>query len=130
MQVLTDAQDQPILFRMLVVYVTTVYSDVDPALLSRVVRTVKPEWEDEMLSIAARQWMAEGAAKGEAKGRAEGKAEGKADMLLRQLRRRFSVLDSAVEARVRAADSDRLDQWSERILDARTLSEVFDAPPH
>jgi len=74
-----------------------------------------------MLSIAAKEWMAEG----KAEGRAEGRAEAKADTLLRQLHRRFTVLPNGVEDRVRAAVSDRLDEWLDRILDAQTLSDVF-----
>jgi len=64
----------------------------------------------------------------EEKGRAEGKAEGKAEIVLRQLRRKFGPLSSEIEARVRGTGSDQLDEWSERLLDARELSDVFDAP--
>jgi len=120
-QAFTDARDLPSLFRMLVTYVTTVYASVNSDLLRKAVRKVKPEWEDEMLSIAAKEWMAEG----KAEGRAEGRAEAKADTLLRQLHRRFTVLPNGVEDRVRAAVSDRLDEWLDRILDAQTLSDVF-----
>ena len=74
-----------------------------------------------MLSIAAREWMAEGAAKG----RIEGRAQGKADTLLRLLRKRFRTVPDDLEQRIRTADSDHLDDWAERILDARTLAEVF-----
>ena len=56
--------------------------------------------------------------------RSEGKAEGKAEMLLRLLRRRFSNLPTDIEARVRAADSDQLDGWSERFVDARELEDI------
>jgi len=116
-QAFTDAQNLPSLFRMLVTYVTTVYGSVNSDLLRKAVRKVKPEWEDEMLSIAAKEWKAEG--------RVEGRTEGKADTLLRQLHRRFKILPSGVEDRVRAADSDRLDEWLDRILDAQTLADVF-----
>ena len=78
-----------------------------------------------MLSIAAKEWMAEGAAKGEAKGEAKGKVEGKADTLFRLLRRRFQTLPSHLEDSIRAADIDRLDEWIDRILDAKSLDDVF-----
>ncbi len=109
---------------MLVVYVTTVYSSVNPGLLRQAIRRVKPEWEDEMLSIAAKEWMAEGAAKG----RAEGETKGKADTLLRQLRRRFKTLPSDAEHRVRAADPDLLDEWLGRFVDAQSLDDIFSGP--
>ena len=56
-------------------------------------------------------------------------AKGQARTLLRQLRRRFGQLTPDVEARVRDADSARLDDWSERILDAHTLDDVFSGSP-
>ena len=115
-QAFTDARDLPSLFKMLVVYATTVYATVNSDLLRRAISKVKPEWEDEMLSIAAKEWIA------------EGRAEGKAEVLLRLLRRRFQSLPSEVEDRVRTADSDHLDEWTDRFLDARTLSDVFGVP--
>lgn len=61
----------------------------------------------------------------------QGRAEGKSEMLQRQLRRRLGALPSDVEARLQAATGDQLDSRSDRILDARTLDEVFgDPPPH
>lgn len=116
-QAFSDARDLPSLFRMLVVYATTVYASVNPGLLRRTIHRVKPEWEDEMLSIAAKEWMAEGAAKG--------RAEGKADTLLRLLQRRFKSLPNGTDDRVRAADSEQLDEWLDRILDAQTPADVF-----
>ena len=94
-----------------------------------ILRELVPEEEERVVSLIAEQWRAEGEARGraegEARGRAEGEARGKADMLLRQLTRRFGPLPPEIEARVRTADGRRLDAWSERILDARTLADVF-----
>jgi predicted transposase YdaD len=120
-QVFTDARDIPSLFKMLVVYATTVYSAVNPALLRRVLHKVKPEWEDEMLSIAAKEWKAEG----RAEGKAEGETAGKANMLLRLVRRRDKTLPAGLEDRIRAAGSDQLDEWSERFADGKSLAEIF-----
>ena len=116
-QAFTDARDAPSLFKMLVVYATTVYSSVNPVLLRRAIHKVRPEWEDEMLSIAAKEWMAEGAIKG--------KAEGKAETLRRLLRHRFHTLPPEVEARILNADGAQLDEWLDRILDAKVLTDVF-----
>lgn len=55
-----------------------------------------------------------------------GEVTGKADTLLRLLRRRFRTLPAAVEDRIRAADIDHLDQWTDRFVDARTLEDIFD----
>ena len=55
----------------------------------------------------------------------KGRAEGKAEALLRMLRRRFHTVPYELEARVRTAYDDQFDEWSDRILDAETLSDVF-----
>ena len=58
----------------------------------------------------------------------EGRKEGERGILLRLLRSRFGELSAADVARVEAADGAELERWSERILRARTLAEVFDVP--
>jgi predicted transposase YdaD len=124
-QAFTDARDMPSLFKMLVVYATTVYTSINLVVLRRAIQRVRPEWRDEMLSIAAREWMAEGRVEGRAEGRVEGEAKGKADTLLRLLQRRFKTLPPDREHRVRAADIVQLDEWLDRFVEARTLDEVF-----
>jgi hypothetical protein len=119
--------------------------DPDGDLIRDILRDVVPEEEESMVTQTARKWLAEGfneglakgllegEAKGEVRGRVEGEArgeargevKGRAEMLLRLLRRRFGPLSPEVEARVRSADPDRLDRWSDSVLDARTLSDVF-----
>ncbi|KAF0117365.1 MAG: hypothetical protein FD149_1174 [Rhodospirillaceae bacterium] len=131
-QAFTDAKDQPALFSMLTVYTTVVYSNVAPAVLRHVIRTVKPEWEETMISIAAREWMAEGWAKGKAEGRVEGEAkglaEGKAETLLLLLRLRCGPLSPEIEERVRTAGGDQLDVWVRRVAHADSLADVFGLP--
>lgn len=83
----------------------------------------------EYQSEFARWYFAEGQVRGEAKGKAEGKAEGmaegKVELVLKQLALRFGQLsDSAVE-RVRAATTENLDVFAERVLTAQTLAEVL-----
>lgn len=58
------------------------------------------------------------------------KAEKKAEraMLLRQLQLRFGALSSSVKRRVLAASEVRLHRWSERVLFAPTLEQVFASP--
>ena len=107
------------------------------ALVRGILRDLLPEEEERMVTRIAEQWMAEGftkglaegrasgMAEGEAKGEAKGRAEGKAEILLRQLKRRFGRLPADIEAHLRAAEDSRLDMWSDRILDACELSDVF-----
>ncbi|MBK9752160.1 MAG: hypothetical protein IPO88_01410 [Nannocystis sp.] len=65
---------------------------------------------------------------GKAEGLTEGKAAGKAEVLLKLLRRKFTAVDAAYEARVLAcSDVDQLDAWAERVLDADSVAAVFAA---
>ncbi len=75
----------------------------------------------EQKARAAEQKAQEAEQKGEARGRAEGKAE----TLLRQLRRRFHAVPPEMVDRVLNAGSAQLDDWLDRILDAKTLPDVF-----
>jgi hypothetical protein len=58
-------------------------------------------------------------------GRAEGKAEGKVASLLRLITRRFGAPADAFVARLHDATDDDLDRWTDRILDAASLADVF-----
>ncbi len=58
-------------------------------------------------------------------GRQEGRQEGEVRILLRLLRRRFGELPGWAEERLRRASSGMLETWSERILTASTLDEMF-----
>ncbi len=67
----------------------------------------------------------EGEAKGRADGEARGAARGRTEVLLTQLRRRFGELPSALVARLATATIAQLDAIALRILDAKSLDEVF-----
>jgi predicted transposase YdaD len=58
-------------------------------------------------------------------GRQEGRQEEGARVVLRLLRLKFGPLDPEIEERVHSADADRLLGWSERILTAESLQDVF-----
>jgi predicted transposase/invertase (TIGR01784 family) len=58
-------------------------------------------------------------------GRQEGRQEERAGMLLRLLRLKFGPLAPEVEDRVRSTDADRLLEWSDRVLTAERLQDVF-----
>lgn len=67
----------------------------------------------------------EGLQKGLQKGRQEGQQEGEARLLLRLLTRRFGELPADTVTRIQRADLPQLEAWSDRVLDARSLAEVF-----
>ncbi|MBF0626093.1 MAG: DUF4351 domain-containing protein [Magnetococcales bacterium] len=67
----------------------------------------------------------EGRDEGEKIGIQKGRQEGEIAFLLRLLQRRFGPLPAWVEGQVQAAGPERLALWSERILEVRSLAEVF-----
>ncbi len=74
-------------------------------------------------------WERHGIEKGIEKGLVTGRMQGKADVLMRQLGRRFGELPEWTERRLAKADAEKLDRWSDRILDAEDLADVLgDAP--
>jgi hypothetical protein len=58
-------------------------------------------------------------------GRKEGRQEGEATVLLRQIELKFGPPDAASRNRVESADAETLLRWSERILTAGSLEELF-----
>jgi predicted transposase/invertase (TIGR01784 family) len=55
----------------------------------------------------------------------EGRKQERVRMLLRQLHLKFRPLPPEVEERVRSTDADRLLEWSDRVLTAERLQDVF-----
>jgi hypothetical protein len=55
----------------------------------------------------------------------EGRQEGEAALLMRLLKIKFGLLDNDVTARIENADSDQLLSWSEKVLTAQSVDEVF-----
>jgi len=66
-----------------------------------------------------------GMEKGIQEGIQQGKQLGAVDMLLRQIERRFGPPSDVVRERVTKADPSTLMQWSERILDAQNLEDLW-----
>ena len=67
----------------------------------------------------------EGLEKGLEKGRQEGVKLGEMAVLERLLRLKFGSIDEAARARIATASSADLVQWSERVLTAESLGDVF-----
>ena len=70
----------------------------------------------------------EGRQEGRKKGIEEGLRQGEASILERQLHRRFVELPKWVFERLEKATRDELERWSERVLEARRLEDVFSSP--
>lgn len=75
------------------------------------------------------RWLEEGRRQGIAQGIeqgvAQGFAQGEQRLLARLLARKFGPLDDATENRLRNASTDEINRWTDQILIARTLDEVF-----
>lgn len=96
------------------------------------------EWREEFERQAAQEGMRKGLQEGLQKGLQEGLQEGKregmrqgmregeARLLLRVLASRFGDLPQSVQLRVRNAEVSQLERWSDRLLDARTLEDLFE----
>ena len=67
----------------------------------------------------------EGLEQGLERGVEKGIRQGEAQVLLRQLTLRFGALPQSAHAQVESADAGTLLRWSDRILTATTLDEVF-----
>jgi hypothetical protein len=71
------------------------------------------------------QWAEQYKREGRQEGRQEGRLEGETLLLQRLLVRRFGPLPAGVVARIAAATVEEIETWGDRVLDARTLDEVF-----
>jgi predicted transposase YdaD len=66
-------------------------------------------------------------AEGEQRGRQQGVQQGEARLLIRQAKQKFGTVSQQDCRRITSADTDTLLRWSEKILDAKTLKEIFGA---
>lgn len=73
------------------------------------------------------QGIEQGVKQGIRQGLDQGLLQGSQNTVARLIRLRFGDLDEATQARLKHATQLELDQWTERILTARTLDEVFQA---
>ncbi|MEO5379181.1 MAG: Rpn family recombination-promoting nuclease/putative transposase [Magnetococcus sp. DMHC-6] len=55
----------------------------------------------------------------------DGERNGEAKILLRLLTRRFGNLSASIQEKVKAADIEAIELWTDQILDARSLEDVF-----
>ncbi|MDD2740472.1 MAG: DUF4351 domain-containing protein [Methylomonas lenta] len=62
----------------------------------------------------------------EQKGLQKGLEKGEAHLLQRLLVRRFGALPSDTLAKISTANTNQLERWADKVLDAAILDEVFD----
>ena len=76
------------------------------------------EWRD--------GWFEDGWKKGLQEGRQEGRQEGEAVLFLRLVEKKFGVVSEDFRAKIESARSEQLLEWTDRILTARRLDQVFE----
>jgi len=85
---------------------------------------------DTMLAERIESWFEEATRKGVLQGMQQGVLQGESILLRRLLTRRFGVLPDIIETRLAHADSEQLEAWGDRVLDAKSLDEVFVETKH
>jgi hypothetical protein len=78
-----------------------------------------------MLAESIDRWNYKLREEGREEGLEQGRLEGEARVLLRQLQRKFGPLPPEIEARVRSAEDECLLEWSECVLTAERLQDIF-----
>ena len=125
-------EDRPALVS-LILYLVQV-KEGDPDAVRKVIAMLPPEAQEDIVSAydsIRAESKAEGEAVGVAKGKAEGEtigtAKGRRITLAKLLQLKFGALSDDVRARLDAADDAALDLWTERVLFATTLKQLFAA---
>ena len=80
-----------------------------------------------MLAERVTEWTQKWKLEGLAEGRMEGRMEGQATLLRRLITKRFGSLttDNIIVERLQKATPEQLDIWTDRILEAKTVEELF-----
>ncbi|MBF0460697.1 MAG: hypothetical protein HQL87_04800 [Magnetococcales bacterium] len=119
---LLDAADD---FPYIMYYVIEVFRKYDEQTIREIIRRVRPEEEEQMMSLFARDMLAKGRQDGIQIGELRGEQKGEVKMLTHLLQRRFGVLPEWVTQRVSDADPSALKMWADRVLDGCSLEGVF-----
>ena len=83
-------------------------------------------FEQEAMEIGWTKGHEAGHQEGRDEGHREGRQEGQVAVLERQIQRRYNEVPNWVRKRLGEATNEDLVRWSDRILDAPTLSDLFD----
>ncbi len=78
-----------------------------------------------MLAERVKEWNRQSMEKGMQKGLQQGLRQGARQILVRQLETKFGTIPNEIAHRLEQADEEQIMQWSERILTADSLGDVF-----
>ncbi|UEM02307.1 Rpn family recombination-promoting nuclease/putative transposase [Skermanella rosea] len=119
--VLSGLREGSPLAQKVLYYMLDMYPRISVDMMRTVNGRVRPDREQDMVSLAAQQWLDEG----RAEGWVGGKAEGKLESIRMTLETRFGPIPAAVENSLRRTPHDQLDQVLRRSLTAESLDAVF-----
>jgi hypothetical protein len=98
--------------------------------IEEIERKAKMKYVTSVERLAIERGLAKGIAEGRQlgmqQGMQQGRLEGKLETLTRQLTRRFGPLPQWAIERLKGATDERVDLWADRVLDAASLTDVFD----
>ena len=110
------------------VYILNVAAEPEADVVIEALREALPPEQHEEVMTAGDALRLEGKRQGMLEGKQQGKLEGKREALLALFRRKFRQLSADAERRVAEADERSLDRWTEAVLFASTLDEVWSRP--
>ena len=114
------------LIRIVIKYVLDDLEGSDlTAFRQAVEKHLSPTLRGEVMTLA-QQLIQVGEKKGITRGITQGISLGKTELMIRQLKRRFKRIPKNYLVRLEQADAETLSTWGERIIDAKTLKEVFE----
>ena len=89
--------------------------DIDQGVVHDLIKTHIPSGKEEIIMTIAEQW------------KQAGRMEGRGEILQRLFAKRFgkNILDIDIQERLRKATPEQLDLWAEKLLDAKSVDEVF-----
>ena len=144
----SDKNNQQVLIHVVLRYIVERYEITQPEVQAALTATNTDG--DNLMSSLADIWMEQGEARGEARGKAlgieegeargkavgieegivRGEARGKAHTLARLVSLSFGPLSHSVQERIDHADVAQLDQWTDLVLNATSLEDIFGETRH
>ena len=93
--------------------------------MKRVFENYKKQCRAEGRSEGLSEGLSQGISQGISQGLSQGMFEGRLETLASQIRKKFGQLQADILQKLNTATEEQLKLWSENILDAKTLPEVF-----
>lgn len=94
-------------------------------LLKLELKTVFPDKEGEIMQSIAEAWIQEGEERGEKRGEKRGEQIGAAKLTLRQLYRKFGILEVELQERIRSLAIEQLEDLGDALIDFKMKDDLL-----